>query len=331
MGGGSWSDRVYDDRVSHRVATSTPTFKYDADVKAGRAPDECHPTLDLKVKKIREARDSDEHPNSVPIAVFHDTTGSMAGNPPLMQEKLPKLLGLLLRKGYCVDPQVLIGAINDHTTRAKAPLQVGEFESDIRIEDALVNMRLEGDGGGQQHESYELAMWAALRHFKTDAWEKRGKKGYLFLIGDEMPWDRLDASTADRIFGDTLQEPVSTAEIMKQLLERWEVFYLLPANTSYFDDPGIKRCWEKLLGNAERFIKVDDPANICEVIGALIGAIEGRANVDDLAKDLVDGGVDASVAKSVAKSVDPFTKALVKQATSNLPETTSASSAVERL
>jgi len=65
-----------------------------------------HPSLDPHRVAVRESRDSGEHPRSLAIAVLFDVTGSMRDVPRRLQDKLPQLLGLLLRKGYADDPQI---------------------------------------------------------------------------------------------------------------------------------------------------------------------------------------------------------------------------------
>ena len=76
------------------------------------------------------------------------------------------------------------GAVLDATCD-RVPLQVGQFESDNRMDEHLGNMVLEGGGGGQMTESYELAMYFMARHTAIDCHEKRRRRGYLFIIGDE--------------------------------------------------------------------------------------------------------------------------------------------------
>ena len=96
-----------------------------------------------------------------------------------------QLHGLLQRGGYVSDAQIMFSGIGDAQSD-RVRLQVGQFESDNRMDDQLRTMFLEGGGGGQKSESYELATYFVARHTATDAWDKRGRKGYLFLIGDEM-------------------------------------------------------------------------------------------------------------------------------------------------
>ena len=146
--------------------------------------------MDPRDVRVRESRDSDAHPESHAVAVLFDVTGSMQGVPRILQANLPKLMGLLIRKGYLDHPQILIGAIGDATCDA-APLQVGQFESGIEIEEDLGKLYLEGGGGGHITESYELAMYFMARHTAIDCFEKRGRRGYLFVIGDEIPYPQV--------------------------------------------------------------------------------------------------------------------------------------------
>lgn len=330
MGGSSWNDDFYRDRDAHRKATGTPTFKHDDDIRTGKAAPKAHDKLNPK-GVTREARDSDAHPDSVPVAVFFDNTGSMGTVPRVLQTKLPQLMGILLRKGFIKDPQILFGAINDFFAGSTAPLQVGQFESGIEMDDDLTNLYLEGGGGGQDMESYEAALYFMAKHVVTDAWEKRRRKGYLFIIGDEKPFPNLTRSECSTIFGDDIEADIPIKKLVEQVDERFHIFYLFPKGSTYWSDPHTYEYWKTLI-NAERCIKVEDPANVCETIGGIIGLIEGTADPTALDKDLVDAGVVAATAKAVYASLDPLAKsALVKVGTGNLPEKKERSSAVERL
>ena len=176
-----------------------------------------------------------------------DVTGSMGSIPVTLQRKLPELLGLLLRKGYVADPQILFGAIGDATCD-RVPLQVGQFESDNRMDENLENIFLEGGGGGQRTESYELAMYFIARHTDIDCWNKRGHKGYLFIIGDEMAYPAVKRHEVRNVIGDGGERDIPVADIVHELQQRYHVFYILPQSASYGGDATILGFWRKLLG-----------------------------------------------------------------------------------
>jgi hypothetical protein len=331
MGYSSYSDDFYKDRVDHRAKTGTPTFVHDAAVRSGKVKAGVHDSLNIK-GKIREARDSKEHPNSTPIAVIFDETGSMAEVPKVMQSKLPQLMGLLLRKGYIEDPQVLFGAIGDYNNGETAPLQIGQFESGIEMDDNITHIFLEGQGGGSYEESYQNALYFFAHRTQCDAWEKRGKKGYLFLIGDEKAYSRSTKAELEELIGDGAQGDASLEAIVAAAKERWEVFFIIPKGTSHWGDPALETFWKKHLG--QNVIKLEDPAAVCEVIGATVGICEGTATGDSIAADLKSVGTRDSIVHVATASVDAIAKdrALVKVGTGgSLPGKKERSEKTERL
>lgn len=157
MGGGIWDTSGYIHAAQARRAAGRDDFGYTSTMRhTPRNTWRAAPSLDAYGARVREARDSEEHPASTLIAVLFDVTGSMGSVPVTLQKRLPDLLGLLARGGYAQDPQILVGAIGDDQYDT-VPLQVGQFESDNRIDDQLHDIFLEGGGGGDQCEGYALA------------------------------------------------------------------------------------------------------------------------------------------------------------------------------
>ncbi|HEY1135456.1 MAG TPA: hypothetical protein VGE77_12855 [Nocardioides sp.] len=288
MGNGAWSDRDYRAAATFRKRSGAADFGYSDDVR--RKPTSqwrAHPSLDPRDVGVRESRDSAEHPNSTPIAVFFDVTGSMGSVPRQMQGELAKLHGLLQRKGYAEDPQIMFGAIGDADTDY-VPLQVGQFESDNRMDEQLRSIFLEGNGGGQMSESYELAAYFMARHTATDAWEKRGKKGYLFVIGDETGKPKIRARQLRDILGVDAVEDVQSEALWREVEERWEVFFILPRQTAHYDNPTVNAYWSDLLG--ERLLRLDDPTAVCDLIALTVGLLEDAIDLDEGLADLQDVG-----------------------------------------
>src|SRR4051812_7481753 len=129
----SFSDDAFNARSSDFKSKGKSAFVHDDDIKTGKVDAGVHPLLDpAKLNKagviIRESLDSDASPESLAIGAVFDNTGSMQQNPKLFQEKLGRLIGLLVKKGIVKYPHVLFGAYNDATTASKAPLQIGQYE-----------------------------------------------------------------------------------------------------------------------------------------------------------------------------------------------------------
>ena len=280
MGSGRWSADVYE--TAERLRGGKSAFAYS---DSGACS--VHPDLDPFDVGRRESRDSDEHPNSLAIAVLFDVTGSMGTVPRTLQKKLPKLLGLLKEGGYAADPQLLFGAIGDATCD-RAPLQVGQFESDNRMDKDLERILLEGGGGGQKTESYELAMYFMARHTVTDCLEKRGKRGYLFIIGDEMPYPAVKPREVSSWIGDELPQPVGLRNLVAQLTRRWDTYFILPAGASYAGDGQVLGTWRSLLG--QNVIELADLDAVCETIALIIGLAESVIDLNDGLDDLADVG-----------------------------------------
>ena len=295
MGSGRWSTDVYDAAARFRAATGGSAFAY-SDGGAARV----HPALDPFGVPVRESRDSGEHPQSLAIAVLFDVTGSMLVVPRALQAKLPQLLGLLLRKGYVAHPQIMFGAIGDATCD-RAPLQVGQFESDNRMDDDLSRILLEGGGGGQKTESYELALYFMARHTTADCYQRRGRRGYLFIIGDEMAYPRVKPAEVREVIGDGLQAQMPLTALMAEVTAKWDTYYILPAGASYVGDAQVLGFWRDLLG--QNVIELADLDAVCETIALTVGLGEDAISLDDGLTDLGDVGSAAGPAVSKALAV----------------------------
>ncbi len=271
---------------------------------------------------LRESRDSAEHPESTAIAVLLDVTGSMRNSPRVMQKKLCELMALLLRKGYVTDPQILVGAIGDATCD-RAPFQVGQFESGVEMDEDLGRIYLEGNGGGNSYESYELAMWFMANQTSTDCFEKRGKKGYLFIIGDEKPGKNLMKEQVERVLGQTIENDIPLEDVFKQVQEKWEVFHIRPAGTGHYNDPRYSEPWTDAIG--QNVLYVDDPNLTCEMIASAIALCEG-IDLDDAMTDLGDVDLGDSV-EVVTRALTPLSQSLSVTATTE----NSSNDAVKRI
>lgn len=311
MGGTYYNDSVYTSRLSRSLIDGTDLFTHSHDISSGKVEAKVHEKLDPSIrnkmkKLIRESLDSDEHPDSLPISVLFDVTGSMSVVPREFVQKLGDLMKLLVKKGYVKDPHIMFGAIGDATCD-KVPLQIGQYESGNEIDDSLSLIYLEGGGGGQQTESYELGMYYLARHTDLDSVKKRGKKGYCFLIGDETPYPHVKVNEVKKHIGDSLEVNIPTSDILKELRKKFEVFWIIPGGTSNYEDSHVNTYLHKMFG--QNLLKLPNAEDVCELIASTIGLNEGY-DLNDIKTDLIDIGSDkVSVGRAIT-ALSSYSKTL---------------------
>ncbi len=289
MGYSSWSDDAWRGITERR--TSTP----NAEIFRGESS--VDPLMDPRRFTVRESRDSEHHPRSVPIIVGFDVTASMGFIPErFAKEMLGQLMHLLVENAWVTDPQVLFAAIGDAVSD-RGPLQVGQFESGLEMDAWLTRIWLEGRGGDPP-ESYTLAHWFAAQRTSTDAWERRREKGFLFTIGDAEN-KALKPPHIQRVFGgEAPTGDVSDAAVIAAAAERWEVFHILVTRGQ---PPGeaLLAHWRERVGH--RLLVLDNVDAICTLIGIAMARTRGR--VDHLAavQQLEAAGMSTEAAR---KAVD---------------------------
>jgi len=235
------------------------------------------PAMDPKLIKggVRESRDSADNPASTPIIVGLDVTGSMGMiAESIARDGLKTLFSEIYDRKPVSDPHIMFAGIGDARCD-RAPLQVSQFEADIRIAEQLVDLWLEGGGGGNSCESYSLPWYFAAMHTSTDAFEKRRKKGFLFTIGDEEPPAVLTAAELVRVLG-TGQRDFSTAELLDLATRQWEVFHVIVEEGSHCRVGNLDTVvhkWRTLLG--QRALRLADHTKLPEVIVSALQVAEG--------------------------------------------------------
>lgn len=307
MGGGRWDTKAYTTAATTRRAAGKADFGYDEDIRRGRAKG-VHKDLDpsgiiKSVMGVREARDSAEHPNSLPIVIAFDVTGSMRNIPRVMQQKLPKLMDVILEKTDVKDPQILMSAIGDYHCDSY-PVQVGQFESDNRFDEQLRNIILEGGGGGQDMESYGHAFYVASRLIASDAWEKRRKKGYLFTIGDERFWPELSAKELNDVYNSGAESAVDVEALIAETKERWELFHIIPTRAGHGHQKYMFDFWKEHLG--ERVIALDDESLVCETIASTISMMETARGAEEAVADI---GLRGDAGRNLAAALSELASA----------------------
>ncbi len=250
----------------------------------------------------RESCDSDEHPNSTPIIIGLDVTGSMSNILNEVAQQLGDLVTEILDRKPVDDPQIMFNAIGDSTCDS-FPFQCTQFESDIRIAQQLTQLYFERGGGGNGFESYPLAWYFAANHTKIDSFDKHGKKGFLFTLGDDSFPKMLTKHDIEDIFGDVIEKDIlSMDEILSQVNRKYEVFHLCLKEGSNIGsawartDNYVINEWTELLG--ERAIPVSDYTKIPQIIVSILERMAGKS-LDEIA-DSWDGSTAVVVREALA-------------------------------
>lgn len=281
MGGGSWTSTAY---VTHsttaRGYTSMDAFMA-ADTQSLYKARGLNEALNPK-NVVRECRDSEEHPNSLPVILALDVTGSMGSAATEIAKKLDVIMQDIFKKDLGRDVEFCVIAVGDQVCDS-APYQVSQFESDIRIAEALEKIYFEGCGGGNSYESYTGAWLWANDRTRCDCWS-RGGKGVIITMGDELPTGSLSREHAKDFLGslpddDLLngqKKDLEPQDILAQTSKKWNVFHISvdDPNTSYqryrrsYD---IDEQWQGVLGDHYLVSTLKDLAgNIAGIISKCV-------------------------------------------------------------
>ena len=246
MGGGSWTSSAYSSRLASRGISSADSIM-SMDTTQYYESRNLSPLLNPK-NVTRECCDSDEHPNTIPVILALDVTGSMGAAAKACAAKLNEIMTSLYEKVN--DIQFMTMAIGDFAYD-RAPLQVSQYESDIRILEQMDQIYFEGGGGGNSFESYTAAWYFALRHTKLDC-HNRGKKGIIITLGDEPLNPYLPRGAVENVIGDKLQGDVDTNDLYREVTEKFDVYHISvdDSDSSYhYHKIDADATWKKVIGD----------------------------------------------------------------------------------
>ena len=269
MGHGAWTACAY----STYASTTGYTDKSVHEVFSSRAVNKA---LNPFGVTVRESRDSDEHPNSIPIILGLDVTGSMGIYAhEIAVTHLPKLMNGILET--VTDPQIMFMAIDDVHASSPAALQASQFESDIRILEQLREVYLVGGGGGNRSESYDLTWYFAGNRTVIDSFEKRGQHGFLFTFGDEeAPYQTVTAEQLKSVFGPGEYASMTPEQMLKQAQEMYQVFHIVIEQGSHYRryPAEVRSSWTNLMGSNVLFLK--DSKYLSDLVLATIEIANGK-------------------------------------------------------
>ncbi len=269
MGHGRWQQRDWNNyTTTHTQGKTTREIFNAASLKAD---------MDPRYIKTRESRDSVDNPNATPIILALDVTGSMGMIPDaLVRKGLGELITSILDRKPVTDPHIMVMGVGDAAAGDRAPLQVSQFEADIRIAEQLKDLYLEGGGGGNHNESYTFPWYFAANRTDIDC-TKHGRKGILFTFGDEQCPAVLTAAQIKRYTGDDVPADLTTAELLKLVSQKYDVYHVVIEEGGYAkkNSTAVYDSWKKVLPE-ERIVSVKDYQKLPEILVSVLEVHGGK-------------------------------------------------------
>ena len=264
MGYGSYKAKDWDKLRNSRGINSSSNVN---DIFKNREVD---PKYDPKNINVRESRDSADSPESTPIIIGFDDTGSMGYlAQEIAQNSLNKTVTEIYDKNPVTNPHVMCAAYGN--AGDVGPLQVTQFEADIKIVEQLLDLWIPLRGMGDSGDP--LLWYFAAKHTSIDSWEKRGKKGFLFTIGDDTIKRSIFNDKIYDIFGDSINKLyMEPEELLEMAQEKYHVFHII---TKPLRADVLKK-WLDLLPNSTAIVDEANVKNLYMVIISIMQLVNGQ-------------------------------------------------------
>ena len=306
MGGASFDPGHWDTFTTTKVA-GKPTA---AVFKASSLKE----SLDPKLMKSMIVNPGDDAvcPNSTAIIIGLDETGSMGIIPDYtVRTGFPKLFEEIYKRKPVTDPHIMFMGIGDDQ-HDKHPMQISQFEAGMRLAEQLTDIYLEGNGGNNNCEGYTFPWYMAAMHTKIDCFDKRGKKGYLFTVGDEEPNPILRKRDIERVLfgvdeegkplGCGPQTDLTARQLLDMVSRIYNVFHVIVEQGSYarYHMDKVTTKWQELLVSVRCGLRIH--TKLSEVIVSAIQQCEGDS-VATIVDSWKDPGTRAVVAHALSSSL----------------------------
>lgn len=236
---------------------------YDDAIKKGVGANECVP------EKIETSAES-------PLIIACDVTGSMGEWPQTIFSKLP----YLEHEGqeYLGDDfQISFAAIGDGPVGDRYPIQIRPFVRGAQLKDELASLIVEGGGGGNAEEGYDLC---ALYYAENCSCPGAIRKPIFIFIGDEGIYSYVDKAYAKEWCHVDLKERLEPKAVFERLKEKFSVYiirkpYNCSGNSSSASNDRIQNQWVEFLGE-DHVVSLPDPKRVVDVIFGILAKETGR-------------------------------------------------------
>lgn len=225
--------------------------------------------------------------STCPLVIASDVTGSMGEFPGVMFSKLPYLE--LEAKEYLGDDlEICFAAVGD-VFSDKYPLQVRPFAKGTDLKVKLEELVIEGGGGSQYRESYDVAAMYFARNCKMP----NAIKPLMIFIGDEGLYDDFDKELGEKWARTGIEGRLRVEEVIHELKSKFTVYLVrkpygsVVRNRNEMSDLDLKiqMQWERLLGE-DHVCLLPEANRIVDVIFGILAKETGR--IEYFTKELTE-------------------------------------------
>lgn len=252
-----------------------------------------------------------ESKTKTPLIIIIDVTGSNIEFARVVYDKLPMFFGQIEQKGYLKDFDIAICAVGDAYTD-DYPMQIGSFAKGIELDAWIEKLVLEGNGGGQRKESYELMAYYLYKNTKFAP----GSKPIIFFIGDEMPYPTVNKAQAEEFGIECLEGGIEPFGLLREKADD-NVFMLLNKYCGRRFESDITSRWQKLLA-PEHVIKIREEKSIVDLMLGIISMVSESRTLETYKIDMLGRGQTQSRIDGVSESLSGFAGTIPQSAGNNI-------------
>ena len=120
---------------------------------------------------------------------------------------------------------------DEHWCGDDAPLQVSQFESDVRIAEQLDDIYMEHGGGGNRWESYTAPWWFGLYRTRLECYDKQNRRGIIITMGDEplnpiLPKERMLDYLGEANGEEPQQYAFDTPTLYEEATKKFDIYHI---------------------------------------------------------------------------------------------------------
>ncbi len=240
-----------------------------------------------------------------PIVLALDVTGSNIEFARIVYDKAPMFYGQIEQTGYLKDFNVCFAAVGDAYSDS-APLQVCDFEKGIALDDWLKKLYLEGNGGRQQTESYDLAAYYFGKHCSMP----NAKTPYMFFIADEAPYPQVEREIIRKVTGVSEGSDLDSKKVFSDLFTKFNgSVYVIQNGYSGrawgSESDRIKSEWLSYIGHEheKNIIRVYEEKSVVDVMLGVIAITSGARTLEGYLADMDNRSQTKTRSNHVEKSI----------------------------